>query len=69
MPGDAATGLSRRRDAAVGIVAGLAATLVQLVVLHLLGDAVSIINTILQLVAVYQRHQQLKAHLENGEKV
>jgi hypothetical protein len=53
----------------VGIVAGLAATLVRLVVLHLLGDAVSIINTILQLVAVYQRHQQLKAHLENGEKV
>ena len=42
MPGDAATGLGRRRDAAVGIVAALAAALVRLLVLHLLGDAVSI---------------------------
>jgi hypothetical protein len=29
----------------------------------------SIANVLLQLVAVYQRHQQLRAHLENGEKV
>jgi hypothetical protein len=28
----------------------------------------SVANVHLQLVAVYQRHAQLKAHLENGER-
>lgn len=28
----------------------------------------SIANVLLQLVAVYQRHMQLRAHLENGER-
>jgi hypothetical protein len=27
----------------------------------------SIVNVLLQLVAVYQRHQQLQAHRENGD--
>jgi len=30
--------------------------------------ALSIVNTILQVVAVVQRHAQLKAHLTNGER-
>jgi len=28
----------------------------------------SIANVLLQLVAVYQRHAQLRAHLENGKR-
>jgi hypothetical protein len=28
----------------------------------------SMANVLLQLVAVYQRHEQLRAHLENGGK-
>jgi hypothetical protein len=28
----------------------------------------SIANVALQFVAVYQRHQQLRAHLENGDR-
>jgi hypothetical protein len=68
VPGDAATGLGRRRDEVVGIVAGLVGARLQLLALHLLGDAVSIINTILQVVAVVQRHVQLKAHQNNGKE-
>jgi hypothetical protein len=30
--------------------------------------ALSVLNVLLQLVAVYQRHQQLRAHLENGDR-
>jgi hypothetical protein len=36
--GDAATGLGRRRDEVVGIVAGLVGARLQLLALHLLGD-------------------------------
>jgi len=30
--------------------------------------ALSVLNVLLQLVAVYQRHEQLRAHLENGDR-